>query len=195
SASSQLSYTVPEGWAVVDDSPTAFVLDRVGGVPGEPSTPLSLFVFVDPRMAADSGKGAICGELVEAPGVGHGRDDLVDAIIARDGVASGPPATLTIGGFAGRMLDLGLASGWADGCVGPGGPLAGMSLLYPAGSPRGPVVGVNSDHQVRIILVSLPDGETVAIAIGCATGPVPFDEQVALAMPIVESFEFHVPSH
>jgi hypothetical protein len=46
---------------------------------------------------------------------------------------------------------------------------------------------------VRLILLDLGDGRTVAIGVYelGAGRPTPFEERVAAAMPVIESFEFH----
>jgi len=65
--------------------------------------------------------------------------------------------------------------------------------LLITGSGTGPGVGLPPDMKVRLILVDLGDGRTVAIAIDYpgSTDDVAFDAAIAAATPIIESFDFH----
>ena len=104
-------------------------------------------------------------------------------------MVSTPPTEVTFGAFSGLMLDVRLAPSWTGGCMSPGGRVVGTQILR-AGS-TGAVVGVGPDAPVRLFLVDLADGHTLAIVIfGITPSPsASFDEQAARAMPIVESFE------
>jgi hypothetical protein len=195
--SEQLSYTVPEGWKVKEDRTATFVLHHLPDAPqGQPSTDSFVVLLAQPRMAADFRAGVACGPVGDAPGVGGGLDDLVAAITARPGVVSTPPAALTIGGYEGQLLDLQLAASWTGGCLAPEGLIVGVPILQEAGSSTGPVVGLGPDHPVRLILLDLADGRTMAVVIDCV-GPSQsssFEQQVVQVMPIIESFEFHPPT-
>jgi hypothetical protein len=192
----QLSYRVPEGWKVKEDLPATFLLHHLPDASAsQPSTDTFIFLLAQPRMAADFPPNATCGRMGEAPGVGPSVDDIVAAIKARPGVVSKPPAAVSIGGFAGQMLDLRLASSWTGGCQAPDGPIVGTQLLLGAGSETGPLVGLDAGNPLRLILLDLTNGRTMSIAI---FGVEPsqssqFEAQVAEAMPVIESFEFHPP--
>jgi hypothetical protein len=188
----RLSYTVPEGWTVDEDGTTTLVLHHgPAALPGQPSTDSFVVLLAQPRMAADLEAGAACGPVGDAPGVGGGLDALVAAIVARPGVVSTPPTAVTIGGHGGRSLDLTLSASWTGGCRAPEGPVVGLPILVEAGSATGPVVGLAPDHPVRLILLDLAQGRTMAIAIYDveATQPSQFEAHVAEAMPIVESLD------
>ena len=190
----RLSYTVPAGWQVIDDSTPAFLLHRfVEGAKGEPNTDTVIGVLIQPRIAADLPAGAACGPFGEAPGFGSGVADLVAAIRARPGVVASAPAAVTIGGYAGRMLDLELASSWTGGCAGPMGPVIGVPIVVEAGPAIGPSIGLVPHHPIRLILLDLTGGRTLAIAIQDLASPGPdlFQALMEQAMPVVESFEFH----
>lgn len=195
--SGQLSYTVPEGWKVKVDEPDVFLLHHLPD-PSSSQTATDSFVslFVQPRIAADVAEGAMCGPVGAAPGVGGGIDDIVAAIIARPGVVSTLPTAVTIGGFNGQMLDVRLAPSWTGGCQAPEGPIVGMPILVEAGSGTGPVAGIGPDNPLRLILLDLDGGRTMAIAIysGGQSTPAAFEERVAEVMPIIDSFEFHPPT-
>jgi hypothetical protein len=193
---SRLSYTVPEGWKVKGDEPASFVLHHLpDAAPGRRSTDTFLALFVQPRIAAELEDGATCGPSGDAPGVGGGLDDLVAAITARAGVISTPPEAVTIGGHKGQMLDLQLAPSWTRGCRAPDGLVVGVPILHQAGSAPGPVVALAPDQPMRLILLDLADGRTMAVAIfdlGPST-PSQLEADLAEVMPIIESFEFHSP--
>jgi hypothetical protein len=187
----RLGYVVPAGWELVEDDPEALVLhSRPDDGPGLPSRDLFLSVLADPAMAAEFQAGADCNSIVDAPGVGHGRDELLAAIQARPGLVSTPPTEVTVGTLTGLMLDVRMAPSWTGGCVSPAGAVVGASILHGAGT-LGPVVGVSAGAPVRLILVDLGGGHTVAIVM-FGTSPSPsasFEAQVALGMPVVSSLD------
>ncbi len=187
--SGQLSFTVPAGWKVEDDRPATFALVQLPDASqGPPTTVWVIGLLAQPRMGADFGPGATCGPVSDAPGVGRGVDDLVAAIRARSGVVSTTPAAVTIGGREGQMLDLHLASTWTGGCFDSTGLVDAMPILQAEG-----VFGLGRDQPVRLILLDLTDGRTMAVGI-VDIGPsphAPFDAHVGEVMPVIESFEFH----
>jgi hypothetical protein len=192
----RLSYTLPGGWQVKEDSTATFVLHHLSDAQGKASSDSFVALFAQPRMAAELENGATCGPSDDAPGVGGSLDDLVTAITARAGVISTSPATVTIGGREGQMLDLRLAPSWTKGCRAPEGLIVGVPILHQAGSAMGPAVGLGRDHPVRLILLDLANGRTMAVVIFSPepSQPVQFQEQVAEVMPIIESFEFQPPT-
>ena len=189
----QLSITVPEGWNAVDDRAEAFVLlhHLSGAVSGQSSTDTFIALIAQPRFIAVA-SGAPCGAPSGAPRVGQRVDDIATAILAQDGVVSMPPAPVSIGSYDGQILDLRLPPSWTGGCRTPDGQVAAVPFLLGEGPETGPTVGVMPDHPLRLILLDLTRGRTMAVAISVMgpAGPLPFDKQVAAAMPIVESFQF-----
>jgi len=196
--SGQLSYTVPKGWKVKEDQAATFMLHHLPGASSsQTSTDSFVFLWAQPRMAADFAEGAICGPPVsEAPGVGRGVGDIVAAIMARPGVVSTPPAAVTIGGYEGQMLDLHLAPSWIGGCQAPEGPIVGMPILLLSSSETGPVAAIGPETPLRLILLDLSDGRTMSIGIFNLdpSGASSFEAQVAAVMPVIESFQFHAPT-
>jgi len=192
----QLSYTVPDRWKVKEDRAGAFLLHRLpDDSANQPSTDTFIHLFTQARLMADYTEGAICGQSGEAPGVGRGVDDIVAAIRARPGVVSTPPAAVTIGGYKGQMLDLHLAQTWTGACQNPDGPIIAMPLVLGLESERSAGVGLVLNGPIRLILLDLSGGRTMAVAVfsGGPSQPSQFEEQVAEAMPVIESFEFHPP--
>jgi hypothetical protein len=154
-----------------------------------------IHLFTHARLMADYTEGAICGKSGEAPGVGPRVDHIVAAIIARPGVVSTPPAAVNIGGYAGQMLDLHLAPTWTGSCRNPDGPIIAMPLLLGLESERSAGIDLVLNGPVRLILLDLTGGRTMAVAIfsGEPSQPSALEEQVGEAMPVIESFEFHPP--
>jgi hypothetical protein len=193
-ASRQLSYTVPERWKVKEDRVGAFLLHRLpDDAASQPSMDAFIHLFTQARLMADYTEGAVCGQSDEAP-VGRGVDDIVAAIRARPGVVSTPPTAVTIGGYQGQMLDLHLAPRWTGGCQNPDGPIIAMPLLLGLESERSAGIGLVLNNPVRLILLDLTGGRTMAVAIYGPSQSAEFEEQVADAMPVIESFEFHPPT-
>lgn len=193
----RLSYTVAGEWHVLDDSPTTMLLHHAPDASqGQPSADYLMALMAQPRLAAEPRAGVECGLVGAAPGVGGGIDALVAAITAGPGVVSTPPVAITVGGYQGLMLDLQLADSWTAGCEAPDGPIAWVPILVDTGSSPGPTVGIGRDRPMRIILLDLMDGRTMAVIIsdGGPTLPSVFQAHVTEAMPVVESFEFHAPA-
>ena len=94
------------------------------------------------------------------------------------------------------MLDLRLAPSWTGGCLDAGWPDRRDADPCRVGTEVGPVCGIAPTMPVRLILLDLGDGRTMAIGIFDLgpSEPAQFDEQVAEAMPVIESFEFHPPT-
>jgi hypothetical protein len=101
-----------------------------------------------------------------------------------------------IGGYDGQMLDLQLAPSWTGGCRAPDGPFVAMPILDGTEFEMGAGVGLGPNGSFRLILLDLTGGRTMAIAVFGAgpSQPSQLDEEVAGAMPIIESFEFHPPN-
>jgi hypothetical protein len=192
--SGQLSYTVPEGWKIKEDSASTFVMDHLPSGSAPPHSPVPFIaLFAEPRMAADFTEGATCGSITDASGVGRAVDDIVAAIRARPGVVSTPPAAVTIGGYNGQLLDLSLAPSWTRACQTPDGPFITIPILRQAGTEPAPAVVVDPGHPVRLILLDLTEGRTLAVVVFNLepSQPKAFEELLTDVMPIVESFQFH----
>jgi hypothetical protein len=181
---------------VKEDASTSFVLHHLPDAsPGQPSIDTFIFMIAQPRLAAVFEDGAVCGPFTEAVGVGTGVDDIVAALRARPGVIATPPAAVTVGGYEGTLMDLRLDPAWTEGCTAPDGPVVGIPILRgPGGS--GPTLGLTANAPVRMILVDVGGGRTMAIVVACAEPSTLalFDEQVAAAMPIIESLGLRPPT-
>lgn len=192
-ASGQLSYTVEQGWTVIEDSSATFVLQhRVETAPGQPPTDTIVALFAQPRMAVEVEDGATCDRPRAAPGSPDGVDDLVDAIVRRPGVVSTSPVGLSIRGYHARAIDLRVSPSWTGGCQAPEALIVGQVILVGAAGELGPSVGIAPSHPVRLILVDLTGGRTLAIAIFDIEGSeAAFTEHADEAMSVVQTFELH----
>jgi hypothetical protein len=192
--SGRLSYTVPAGWEAIGEDPAAFLLHRLSDpAQGLPSRELIIGVLAQPVMAADLPNGTDCpspADSANAPGVGKGRDELVAAIRARPSVVSTEATPVTVAGYSGLSLDLRLAPSWTGWCAQPGGGrLTATAILRQPDAHA--LVGLSSEAPfLRLILLDLGDGKTLAIVIAgiAPSGSASFKEQAAAAMPIVDSF-------
>jgi hypothetical protein len=196
SRSGALSYTVPQGWASMDDSVATFVIGRVvdGASGGQHPPTMMIAVLAQPRMANDVA-GQACGPLGPQPGVGTSVDALAAEIRDRPGVVSTKPEEVSIGGYRGRLLDLEIAPGWKGGCVAPSeGVITSVPILVTASSSPagGAVTAIGPDHPVRILLLDLGDSRSLAIVVFELepSSRSQWQELVAEAMPVIESFEF-----
>ncbi len=109
------------------------------------------------------------------------------------GLVVSDPTPITIDGRSGTMLDLSLSPIWTQTCPDMNGV------------PTAPVIRKADDGWAwdwrlaapdhwRLILLDIADGKALAIVIDDSSQPSRFDELVAQAMPIVESFQFHPPA-
>jgi hypothetical protein len=150
-------------------------------------------VLAQPVMAMDLPNGTDCpspADSANTPGVGKGRDELVAAIRARPSVVLTEATPVTVAGYPGLSLDLRLAPSWTGWCAEPGGGrlIATPILRQPDAHA---LVGLSSEAPfLRLILLDLGNGKTLAIVIAGITvsGSASFEEQADGAMPIVESF-------
>jgi hypothetical protein len=208
SRSGALSYVVPEGWSWMDDSVGTFVIAHFvdGASEGKNPPIVAIAVLAQPRMADDKA-GQACGPLGPEPGGATSVDDLVTHITGRPGVVSTEPVEVSIGGYAGQLLDLHIAADWKGGCMAPEGVITSVPILVTASSTPagGALTAIGPDHPVRVVLLDLGNRRSLAIVIfeldpprarldvePPATGysRSQWEEHVAEAMPIIESFEF-----
>lgn len=162
------TFTVPEGW--VNDG------DEAG------------FYGLFPDTPANQAEFAASGALADAIHMGPRNDpyftcdawednqgataaEIVAAIVANDALATSEPVDVTIGGLAGKQIDVRLDPGWTESC--PGDP-PGVDL---------------GDGRTRGFLLDTPDRGVIVIFVGSlhSAGHEAF---LAEVMPIIESFQF-----
>jgi hypothetical protein len=195
-ATGQLTYIVGDRWKVKEDRAGIFLLHHLGGgVASDPSGDLFIHLFTQPRAAADYVNGATCGPTTALAGAGITVDDLVAVIRARPGVVSTSPSRVVIGGYEGQLLDVHVAPSWTGGCRTPDGRVVALPLLVGSEFEMGAAVGIGPDGPVRLVVLDLTGGRTMAIAVfaGGPVEPSQLNAEAGEAMRVIESFQFHPP--
>ncbi len=170
-----LTFTVPAGWNNPWDTRGAFELWTPGWSDGsdDPDDPgiylldyPGLSVRRDPRP--DEG----CSPHADAR-VGTSALEVATWVANHPGIATEAPSPVEVAGLTGYLLDVSIADTWRESC--PGGPAVWLfEDLYLNEHP--------GFTAMRLILLDLPDGGSVLIAID--------GTQVDAAMPVVRSFSF-----
>ena len=187
-----LRFTVPEGWANSEDFATSFVLVPSAEYEKDDGGDLESWHGIYVRRAASAAAQDEQCTNAEQQGVARTLDGLTAWLTGHPGLEASPPIETTIGGKRATITDIVTAAGWTKTCPdAPGGhPVA--ALFREADTGRwdwGQGWPGNQDRQ-RVILVELGPENTLLIAIDDTNSQARFDELVAKAMPIVESFEF-----
>lgn len=185
-----LTFTVPAGWNNPWDTRGSFDLWAPGWSDGadDPDDP-TIYVFDHPGFSLfrdvrpweeearrREARGVGCSDGVDAA-AGTSALELATWVAAHPGIAANPPSPVEVGGLAGYKLDVSVAEAW-KGCRledGQGPP--SVPLFDKLGIVEHPGYAT-----MRLILLDLPDGGNVLIAID--------GKQVDVAMPVVHSFGF-----
>jgi hypothetical protein len=157
-----LTFTVPAGWNNPWDTRGGFRLWTPGW--SDESYLLDsrgVGVRRDPRPE---------GGCVDAT-AGTSAIELATWVADHPAIAAGTPSRVEVGGLTGYQLDVSLADTWRESCPDAPGAVWLFADLY-LGDPK------------RLILLDLPDGGSVLIAID--------GDQVNTAMPVVNTFAFDV---
>jgi hypothetical protein len=172
-----LTYTVPGGWAQVDDFPETFGLmpsSDYAGWPANDNDVSSLFVFAQPRALSQD---TPCSGDVD-PSVERTVGGLVGWLRELPGLVVADAASITVDGRLGTAVDLRIDPSWTTACGGGTTP----EILYMT-----PEVGIfGLEARTRLIFVDLGDGDVLGIGIAAPTDR--FDAFVADSLPIIESF-------
>jgi hypothetical protein len=163
-----LTFTVPAGWNNPWDTRGGFRLWTPGW--SDESYLLDspgLSVRRDPRP--DEG----CVDAVD-PTVGTSAIEIATWVANHPAIATKTPSPVEVGGLTGYQLDVSLADTWQKSC--PGAAVWLFADLYLNENP--------GYTAMRLILLDLPDGGSVLIAID--------GTQVDAAMPVVRSFTFEL---
>ena len=182
-----LSYTVPSGWANAVDDPNFYNIVRqeeyAKAAPDVLQYP-GIVLLPDVAVAAQDDA---CSAGVER-GIGRSSVEIAARIARIPSLRVGEATAIDIGGRSGTMLEVALAAGWTRFC--PDG--SGVPVLR--GAAGGDDRRMTAQSRWRLILVDIANGRTMAILIDSVDRPSGFDALVADAMPIVTSFEFHLPA-
>lgn len=200
-----VSYTVPDGWANVEDgnyllqlSPVASYDDVVAG-----KKPWGDLIFLHARPAALTTQD-MCLPFADTA-VGRSVDDLVAFLVNHPALTTSDPTPIIIDGFLGQMLDIDMVPTWTGTCKDWDGGLGtpGVPLWYDANDlHNNPTNQLDSDDgyagvggtgevsdPLRVILLDVGAGDTLLIIVDSekAAGQAAFVEQ---AMPIVRELRF-----
>ncbi len=162
------TFTVPEGWVNTSDEAGFFGLF--------PDTPANQAEFGrseglahEIHMGPHNNPYFTCDAWEDNQGATAA--EIVAAMAANDALATSEPLDVTIGGLAGKQIDVRLDPGWTESC--PGDP-PGFDL---------------GDTRARGILLDAPDRGVIVIFVG-SLHSADHEAFLADAMPIVESFQF-----
>jgi hypothetical protein len=173
-----LTFIVPTGWNNPWDTRGSFELWTPGWSEGwdDPDDP-RIYLFDHPELTLHRDVRARegCADDVDAS-AGTSAIELATWVSDHPGTATGGPSPVEIGGLEGYQLDVSIADTWQKSCPEMEGrpfvPLLDGVFLWQGGWYA----------TSRLILLDLPDGGNVLIAID--------EDQLNDAMPVVRSFEF-----
>jgi len=174
-----VTYTVPSGWRVAQDSSNYFALQPVN------SEITGIHFFRDPLAASQD---PTCPTTAE-PGVGTLSLELATWIRGLPGMVASSPRMVTVGGLRGVELDLALNTGWTASCPFANGVPTVPLFVGADGSLRWVVAG---NERLRLDLLDVPGGGTVVVDVDAFDGTL-MDELLAAATPIVQSLSFATP--
>ncbi len=121
------------------------------------------------------------------PGVGLTASDLMSFITSLPGIKTSNLQDVTINGRTGARVDIQLDPSWKKTC-----PWHGETPMEPFLYVNTGVDGADVTTRLRMVFLDIGHGDTVAVEIAAAD-PARWDDYVARAMPIVESFVFAEP--
>ncbi len=175
-----VTFTVPEHWLMTETFPRHFGLRPDNFVAED-----SIRTWYDMRIAAKDGA---CSEAPE-PGLDHTAADLLADFIARPGLEATTPRPITLGGLGGHWVDLDLADGWTTPCPFTDGVAAVTLFVDDAVPDENAFWGVSGPGRMRLFVLDDGVASNVLITIDSAGG-ASFDDLVAAAMPVIETFDF-----
>jgi hypothetical protein len=190
----QLRYTVPDGWANMDDWPDDYSLipaaDYAGPI-GEPTDNQTTWhaLYVRARPAPVGGEPC---STKPAPDAGTSAAELAAFVAGHPALDATEPAPVAVGALTGTMVDVRLRDDWTGTCPELAGDAPTTPLLAERGG-GGWDWGVVEGERQRLIFVDIGGGATVMIAVDDNTSATRFDALVAAAMPIIATFEFPQP--
>jgi hypothetical protein len=187
-----LTYAVPTGWANYVDYSGEYGL-----------TPASQYAAFDGQECYDcdstrdsitiAGKpGAAildCGEGT-VPGIGFGRQDLVDWLTSHPGLVATNVEEWTVGGLPATSLIIEGAEEWTGTCD-EDSPFAAVPIFFRP-DEGGYHWALNVGTRLHVTLIDIGDGDTVAVIVDTADDEN-LEAFVEEALPIIETFQFPAP--
>jgi hypothetical protein len=187
-----LTYTVPEGWRMLEDNLGGYVLNPADA-PYDPTQGLTVNVWRDVEAPSPE----FCGALpVEE--AGYSAQKITSWLASHEGLVATQPAPVTVGGLDGFMIDAVMSPSFTGLCLARlDEPI--VWTLIGSGSSSSVHQGLTAAEAQRIYVLDLADGGNVAILINSCCDPkngdldnAEFQEAIANTTPIVESFQFDV---
>jgi hypothetical protein len=167
-------FTVPAGW--VNDVDTAEFYGLFPDTPaneaeyarsGERAQQIFMGVVDTPSLAICEGVGDTHGSTAA---------ELVESLVADDGLVSSEPVEVTIGDLTGTRVDAYLDPDWTQSCT---------------PNSDDPPTKDDKDYRGRFVFLDIPDGGKLLIVVDSVSS-ADFEPFLAEAMPIVESFQFDI---
>jgi hypothetical protein len=176
----RFGYTVPAGWANLEDGKDDYVLATRDAVP---DADILLIAGVAPHV-----QGTACSELASPePGVGTSPNALANWIRTLPGLITTKPTSMKIGEIQGVMLDVSVSPSSTHHC--PFIDVAGAQLFSPSDPQSEFDFGVWGTGRMRLFLLDLGESRTLMIDIE-AQDQATWDALVPRAMPVTETFTF-----
>jgi hypothetical protein len=174
-----LTYTVPAGWANLEDMPGNFLLlppgSTLAGVNPGTSDYLGVYTsVVAPELCTGQADLGVSGTF----------DGLVGWLEADPAIALANEHDVTVGGLDGVVMDISMKDPRGDGCrEGVWGD------IYVGRNPSSLVHAVGEDYPIRVYLLHNGD-RSLAIEVADARGGSDYPDWIAAATPVIESFVF-----
>ncbi|MEP6639879.1 MAG: hypothetical protein ABJC39_11060 [Chloroflexota bacterium] len=176
----RFAFTVPDGWANLEDGKDDYVLATRGAAP---DTDILLIAGVAPHV-----QDAACSELAAPePGVGTSPLAIAKWIATIPGLITTKPIPAEVGGIRGVTLDVSVSPASTHHCSFI--DVAGAQLFSPSDPQSEFDFGVWGDGRLRLFLLDLGESRTLMIDIE-APDKATWDALIPKAMPIVGSFSF-----
>jgi hypothetical protein len=174
-----VTYTVPDGWWNPSDAAAFFSLQPVT------SDLVGIHLFRDPLPASQD---PTCPTTAE-PGVATTSLALAAWIRSLPGLVVSNPRLVEVGGLRGTEIDVAIRSDWTQSCPFANGLPTVPLFVGQDGQLRWVVAG---SERLRLSLLDVPGGGTVVVDSDAFDGSL-WDQLIAAATPIVQSFVFNVP--
>ena len=168
----RFTYTVPQGWSFSGEGARYYSWDATDGSSGH-------LIVLRGVVAARS-------DCTTRPkrGVGRSSDALTSWLSTHPALDATTPQAIELGRAAGSFVDVELAAGWDQTCRN------GLVLVTAKAADHRQSWSIFGDEELRIYVLDLPGGGTVTIVVNVPHAS-DFQEVIAEATPLVESFDFH----
>jgi len=165
------TYTVPQSWSFSGEGARYYSWDAMDGSSAH-------LIVLRGVVAARS----VCTTRPKR-GVGRSSDAMTSWLSTHPALDSTTRQAITLGRASGSYVDVTLAADWDQTC---GNGL----VLVTAKADRPQSWSIYGDEKLRFYVLDLPGGDTVTIVVNVPHAS-DFQQAIAEATPLVESFDFH----